>query len=257
MDSNGGGGREMPEMAETPEMAGEEGSERVPSNPLQSVWSVLFSPESTFRSLAVRPRWLPALLVLLLSAFAVSIVLTPKMDMKQAIVDALEKQGRELTPTQLDQQVNLMKKVGMGAQIVLQPAFYLLAAVVFFVILRLLGSEIDYRRSLSVTVHGMLPLVIGALLMIPVVMSRASVSVEEVQGSRLLKSNLAALAPDSVGTVGLALLSSIDIFTLWSVFLLAVGYRIVGKVSGKAAWGTVLVLWAVAIGFKLAMAAIS
>jgi hypothetical protein len=244
-------------MAPGAEATEEDGSQRVSSNPLQSVGSVLFSPESTFRSLAVRPRWLPALLVLLLSAFAVSIVLTPKMDMKQVILDALEKQGRELTPTQVDQQVNLMKKVGMGVQLVLQPAFYLLAAAVFLVLLRLLGSEIDYRRSLAVTVHGMLPLVIGALLMIPVVLSRASVSVEEVQGSRLLKSNLAAFAPDGTGKMALALYSSLDIFTLWSVFLLAVGYQVVGKVSAKAAWGTVLALWAIAIGFKLAMAAIS
>ncbi len=224
---------------------------------LESIWGVLLAPEKTFRALAVRPRWLPALLVLLLSAFAVSIILTPKMDMKQVIVDALEKQGRELTPTQLETQVSLMKKVGMGAQLVLQPAFYLLAATVFLVLLRLLGSDIDFRRSFSVTVHGMLPLVIGALLMLPVVLSRTSVSVEEVQGSLLLKSNLAALAPASVGKVGLALLSSIDAFSIWSVFLLAIGYRVVGKVSSKAAWGAVLALWAIAIAFKLTMAAIS
>lgn len=229
----------------------------VQGSALQSIWGVLLAPEKTFQALAARPHWLPALLVLLLSAFAVSIVLTPKMDMKQAVLDAVEKQGRELTPTQLEAQVSLMKKVGMGAQIVLQPAFYLITAAVFLVLLKLLGSEIDFRRSFSVTVHGMLPLVIGALLMIPVVLSRTSVSVEEVQGSLLLKSNLAALAPASVGKIGLALLASIDAFSIWSAFLLAIGFRVVGKVSSKAAWGAVLTLWAIAIAFKLTMAAIS
>jgi hypothetical protein len=238
------------------EGSGEAGPERVLSNPFQSVWGVLFSPESTFRALAVRPRWLPALLVLLLSAFAVSVILTPRMDMKQAIRDAVEKQGRELTETQLELQVNIAKKVGMAAQLILQPAFYLLTAAIFLVLLRLLGSEIDFRRSLSVTVHGMVPLILAALLSIPVVLSRASISVEDVQGSRLLQSNLAAFAPESAGKVLLALLASIDVFTLWSVFLLAVGYRVVGGVSARAAWGTVLTLWAIAIGCKLGMAAI-
>ena len=65
------------------------------------------------------------------------------------------------------------------------------------VILRLFGSEIDFRRSLSVSVHGMMPFLVATLLTLPVVLSRAELSLKDVQSARYLHSNLAAFASDS------------------------------------------------------------
>lgn len=226
-------------------------------NPLQSIWGVLLAPEKTFRELALRPRWLPALALILISSFAFFLVLSPKMDMKQMIRDAVEKQGGEISETRLDAQAGLVTKIGFASQLVLQPAFYLLMATIFLVVLRLLGSEIDFRRSLSVTVHGMLPFLVAALLTFPIVLARSQVSVDDMRYSRLLRSNLAVFAPESAGHVLLALLSSLDIFTCWTLFLLAVGYRVVGRVSSLAAWGTVLALWLLAVAGKMGMAAFS
>ena len=103
--------------------------------------------------------------------------MTPKLDMKQVIRDAIEEQrpgghcGRSSSS-----QVALADKfkwVGTASQVVMQPAVYLLIAAVFLVLLRLIGSEIDFRRSLSVTVHGMMPFVDrDAARRFPVVLSR-------------------------------------------------------------------------------------
>lgn len=223
----------------------------------QSLWGVLIAPEKTFRALAARPSWLPAMLLTALSAWVLSMILVPRMDIRGAVIEALEKQDQELTAAQLDMQVSIVTAFSKYSAPLIQPIFLLLAAVLFLVVLRLLGSEIDFRRSLSVTLHAMMPLVLAALLTIPVALSRPRISMEDVKGSRLLSSNLAIFAPDSVGAVPLALLSSVDLFSIWCVALLAIGFRIVGRVSPAAAWGTVLTLWLLAVGLKVGLASFS
>lgn len=217
---------------------------------VMSVWGVLLSPESTFRSLAARPRWFPAFLLLFLSAIGLSLVLMPRMDLKQVIRDAVEKQGQEISDTKLDRQVQVTKIVGTASQVVLQPAIYLIIAGVFLVVFRLSGSEIDFRRSLSVSVHGMMPVVVASLLTIPIVLTRMKISMDEAKSGSFLPSNLGFLATESTGKALHSLLSSCDLFSLWAVALLAIGFRIVGRVSTGVAWGVVLTLWAVAIGAK-------
>ncbi len=148
------------------------------------------------------------------------------------------------------------KWVGTASQLVLQPAVYMLMAAIFLVVFRLMGSDIDFRHSLSVAVHGMMPFLLATLLSIPVVMSRAELSMEEVQSGGFLHSNLASFAPESAGKVLVALLGSIDLFSIWTIALLAIGYRVVGKVSKAAALGVVIALWAVVVAGKVGLAAL-
>lgn len=227
---------------------------------LQSIWGVLFAPEQTFRALAARPHWLAAMLLLVATALALSLVVTPKLDMKQVMRDAIEESGRDISAAQLEQQVEMAEKfkwAGTASQVVLQPAIYLIMAAVFLVLLRLSGSEIDFRHSLSVSLHGMMPFLFATLLTIPVVLSRAELSLEDVQNARYLYSNLAAFAPDTTAKPLMALLSSVDLFSIWTIFLLATGYRIVGRVSQTVAYSVVLGLWAVVVAGKVGIAAIS
>jgi len=226
---------------------------------VQSVWGVLVAPENSFRALALRPHWLPALLLLVSGALALSVIVTPRLDMKQVMRDAIEDSGQEVSSAQLDKQAEMAEKfkwMGTVSQVVLQPAVYMIMAALFLVVFRLMGSDIDFRRSLSVAVHGMMPFLVATLLSIPVVLSRAELSLADVQSGSFLYSNLAAFAPESAGKPLVALLSSIDLFSIWSISLLAIGYRVVGKLSKMAALSVVLALWAVVVAGKIALGAI-
>lgn len=224
-----------------------------------SLWGVLLAPEKTFRALAARPSWLPAMLLLVASGLALSLVVTPKLDMKQVIREAIEESGQDVSAAQLDRQVEMADKfkwIGTASQVVLQPAFYLLMAVVFMVIFRLLGSEIDFPRTLAVSVHGMMPFAVATLLTIPVVMMRANLSLKDVQNARYLHSNLASFASESTAKPIMALLASVDLFSIWTIVLLSIGFRVVGKLSRAAAIGTVVTLWALVVGGKVALASL-
>ena len=230
-----------------------------PRSAVQSIWGVLLAPEKTFRALAARPQWLAALILLVVAALVLSLVLTPRLDMRQVIRDAMEKQGQEIPEAQLERQIELAessKWVGTISQVVLQPAIYLLMAGVFLVVFRLTGSEIDFRRSLAVTVHGMMPFLLATLLTIPILLTRPRVAMEDVQDGSFLPSNLGFLASESTGKAMHSLLASCDLFSLWTIALLALGYRIVGKVSAAAAWGVVLTLWAIVVAGKITLASI-
>ena len=102
----------------------------------------------------------------------------------------------------------------------------------------------------------MMPFLVATLLAIPVVLSRAELSLEDVQRGSFLFSILASFAPASSGKVLLSLLASLDLFSFWSIALLAIGFRVVGKLSKAAALGVVLALWAAFVAGKAGLAAL-
>ena len=76
---------------------------------------------------------------------------------------------------------------------------------------------------------------------------------EEVRGGGFLPSSLAVLASEESGTALRSFLGSLDLFSIWTLFLLATGYRIVGRTGKAAAWGVVLTLWALYVAGKVAL----
>ena len=224
--------------------------------PLGTIAGVLFSPVRTFQQLAARPRFVVALLLLVGLAIVLSLVITPKMDMEKVIREAAESRDLPVTEAQVEQQVEIARSfgwVGTVAQVVIQPAIFLIIAAVFLALFRMLGSDIDYRQSLSVTTHGFLPLALSSLLSIPVALSRDEISMEEVRSGGFLPSSLAVLAGEETGSALRALLGSIDLFSVWTLFLFATGYRIVGRTGKGAAWGVELTLWALYVAGKVAL----
>jgi hypothetical protein len=119
----------------------------------------------------------------------------------------------------------------------------------------MLGSEMDFVRSLSVAIHGSVPLGAAAIIGIPVALGRSEMSMEELQGGQYLMSNLGFLAGEEAGAVTRALLTSVDLFSVWCIILLTIGYRIVARVSRGAALAVTLAVWGLGVLLKVAMAA--
>lgn len=219
----------------------------------------LVAPGKTFTAIAGRPTWAAALIVLLAISLVVTLVVTPRLDMGKMIREQIESSGRKVPAETLDRQVEMMQKfrwVFAFAGVVIQPIVYVIVALVFWVVFRLLGSELDFRRSFAVTLHGFLPLAVAGLLSIPVILSRSELDYEQVKAGSFLFSNPAAfLAPETAKWM-VALLASLDLFSLWCAALLGIGYRIVARVSRGAAFGAVGALWAVYILGKVGLSAI-
>ncbi len=225
---------------------------------LSTLTLVLTSPQQGFRAIAAKPVIALALCVLVVLGVAVVGLSMSKVSGAD-YVRSLQEQGRTVPPKMVDNPESAMKiarVVAVAFTAVVVPILYLLFAAVLLVGFRLLGSEISYRKTLSVVVHGMLPMAVAAVIGIVIVLARDKISLEEIQGGGVVMSNLGFLAHEGASKVLRALLTSVDLFSVWSIALLATGYRIVAKVSSGAAWGTVLVVWVVGVLIKVGMAAI-
>jgi hypothetical protein len=221
----------------------------------------LISPARTFRAIAERPTWVWPLLLLTVVATAMIFLAYQKVDpaaiAQQQIAQVEKSSGQAAT----DQQVAMFEKlstfmvwIGSLGALFGTPIFYLLGALVLWALLRFTaGSEISFGQSFSTLLHGMLPSAVAGLLTLLVILGRREITFDEVQHLSLLKSNLAAFAPEGTGPAALALLGSVDFFSLWSIVLLILGYRTVARVRTGLAAAVVLVPWLLLVAIKVAI----
>jgi hypothetical protein len=224
---------------------------------------VLLSPAETFRSIEARPTWAVPLLLLLLLGGVVGVLVQMKADPEEMVHAQIEKFKIDVPAEKVDKMVedarnqSVAKKVAVvGFGLALQAVFYAFIAAVFLGLLRLFASEIDYVRSLSVTLHGYMPQGVAALLNVPLMLGRETVTFDEATKGGVLVSSLAALAPEGASPMLVALLGSVDLFSIWTAVLLALGFRIAGKVSTAVSTGIVVLLWLIYIGVKLGFTAL-
>jgi hypothetical protein len=217
----------------------------------------LVAPGRTFLSIAERPTWVAPLLLLMLLGTAVGFLTTQRMDFEQVVRERAAQQHQELSQEDLDRGVQIAKKIGpigsLVAGIAIFPAGFLLLALIFWTFFRLLGSDLTYPASLSATLYSLVPNAVSMALTVPLILGRQTITTQDAQRGILL-SNLAAFAPEGSGAAVRSLLGSVDFFSLWVLILLSLGYRIVAKVSGTAATGTVVVLWLLWVAGKALLA---
>ena len=222
---------------------------------------VLVAPGKTFRAIAARPTWAVALLVLMLVSGAVWFLAGQRIDYRDTITQSVRHSGRNLTEAQLEPQIEMMEKAGSyiyGLSVPVVVAFFsLLAALIYWVAFKLQGSDISYKSSLSVNLHAAVPpVLVGSLLSLPIILSKETLGYNDVKTGTLLASNLGFLAPEGSPAWVTAALSSLDFFALWSLVLAIIGYRVVARVSPKAAAVTAVVIWLLFVGVRVGWAAL-
>ena len=219
---------------------------------------VLVAPGKTFDSIVRRPTWVLALVLVTVLSLITSLVVVQHMDLASSVRERIEKSGGSLSPEQVDQQVAMAEKVSKIAiplaALVFVPLMYLAVALVFWLLMRLVGGEFRYPVSLAVSLHGMLPQTLAGLLSLPLILSHGLYSPDAIKRG-VLASNLAFLAPEGASPAAVALLGSVDLFTLWSLALLIIGYRRAGRTSAGATAGVVIGVWLLYVLAKVGLAA--
>lgn len=221
---------------------------------------VLVSPAKTFKAISEKPTWAVALVVLIVIGLVSGIMMSGKIDWANVTRESMEAQNRDIPEEQIEKIIDFQEKAGpalmIGGSLVAQPAVYMLLAVVFMVVFKMLGGELNFLCSFSVVLHSMMPRAVMSLLSIPVILSKDEFGFEELQDGSVLTSNLGAFAPEGAGPAVVAVLSSIDLFSLWALTLLVIGYGVVARVSKGAAAGGVIALWVVYVLGKVGLSAL-
>lgn len=249
---------------ETPESAiggaaGEPPANFLTDNAFGRLVGVLVSPTATFRSIARRPTWVVPLLIMLLISFVTQLAVVGKLDqseLREQTEQALEAQGQPVDDEALDNQLELQNKFMIGCVAVVMPISLLIVSLVFMVAMRMSGGEVSFVQSLSTVLYAMVPLLVSSLLVLVVTLGRTTpIGVLESQ-HHPLASNLSAFAPEGTSPVLLTVMSSFDLFSIWVVALLILGFTAVARVKRSTATIVTLVLWAVWIAVKIGLAVV-
>lgn len=215
---------------------------------------VLLDPRATFASIARRPTWVAPLVILMTLATLTSTLTFGKIDVAQSVREQFAAQGQTADPEQIDRAVTFFQDIqGVAALVTLLsfPLVMMLVALVFWFAFQLAGLEMTYGASASVTMHGMMPWAVASLLTLPVLLSRDTITAKEAMSGSVLISHLGFLASSDAAQAWVGLLSSVDLFSVWTAVLLVIGYRAAAKASTAKTVSVVSCVWLAWVGIKV------
>jgi hypothetical protein len=120
----------------------------------------------------------------------------------------------------------------------------LVVAVVIWGAFKAFGWDARYSQAFGVTSHAFLPGILKSGLLLFLVSRQETVNPQAL--GDLLSSNLGFLV-DSKSAALHSILSSIDVFSLWTLALLVIGFAASARVSRKAAAGVIVTLWVLVV----------
>lgn len=221
-------------------------------SPFGRVFGVLFSPKSTFADIVRKPSWvLPILIWTVLSVISVT-ALNQRMNWREYIVQQMDKSPRaaQLTADQKQQQAETGAKFTVGivyaSGFLLPICWSLFVGLVMWGAYNLLaGAGARFSQSFSITAHAGLAglAIVGTPLFLLVLFLRSPGTMDP---ENPVATNLAALLPEDAAKWLVALLKSFDLFTFWTLILLAIGFAAVNpkKLKGAKSFTIAFSVWA-------------
>lgn len=223
------------------------------SNFFQRILGALFSPVETFREIASRPDVLFALVIIILIGVTTNVIVAPHLDLESSLREQFDKQG--MTESQIDRALNIaetMQRFTAPLAAVFIPLTLLVITGVSLIAVKLFGGDGSFRQFFAVTTYAWLPHAIRYILFASLVAFKGSLTVEEM--AVVLKSNPAFLVSMSDSPALFSLLSQIDVFTIWTVALLILGYTAASRMARATVASIVIGLWLVLVLGKVGIA---
>lgn len=225
-----------------------------------SIFEVLFSPGGVFRRLAAHPRWLPALLVLMAVTTGLGVTMAARLDWEGLYRTEFAKNARmdQMPADKREEMVQMSAKVGsIGAAVapvVATPIIYLLVTTLFWVLLKVGGgSDWKFKQAFAASLHGFAPAIPGTAVAIAILLASDPSTLDP---QNMVASSVAALVEkEAVGPFVHAVLQSIELFSIWSMVMLVIGYSVTARVSKGKAAGFVVGTWLVYVLLKSAVVA--
>ena len=244
----------------TTSMSAPEAQPRI--NPFGRIIGVFTSPKQTFAGIAERPSWVAPMLLMMVLATAVGAMLNTKMNWGDYIRHKAEENARfaQMSEEQKDQavagQVKFWTNFSYGVGAVAVPVSTLIFALIYFGAFNLFrGAGVRYGQAFAITAHAFLPTAISSILALIILPLK---SYGDVDPESVVATSLKAYLPESAPKPLLALGSSLELFFIWCLVLVAIGFSAANpkKIKLGASFGIVFGLWAVWVLAKVAWAAL-
>jgi hypothetical protein len=221
-----------------------------PAEPTHSFWwrwlNVYISPGEAFQDVARKPEFIFPIIVAIVGALAVIETMLTKIGAAQIVRTSIEQSGRasSMTAEQMQQAISRSAPI----VVVVTHIVAVLGPVIFVVVVAalglafvngILGSKVDFKTSLSVVAYSSLIGAISSLMTVAVILFG---DVERFNPNNPSPTNLGFfLNPLETSKPVMALASSVDLFSVWTLVLLGIGYS--AATGGKVKPFTVSMLY--------------
>ena len=223
------------------------------TNSLSRVFGVLFSPKTTFASIVSSPTWIVPILLATVLGVVVVVLFSQRVGWRafmeheiatnpsaQRRMDSVPADQREQV---LDQQVKVASGIGYGIAVLAPVVVALIVGGVLLLVFNIAGgTKTNFVTALSIVSYSWVPTLIRGLLGIVVLFVKDPSTIDL---KNLVASNPGALLSDDSAKWLVSLLTSLDVFTFWVLFLQAVGFSATNpkKLSVGKAFGIVFAVW--------------
>jgi hypothetical protein len=225
----------------------------------QRIAGVLFAPGDTFADIVRKPSALAPLILLVLIAYASTIVTLPITDWEPLISQqqaAMRAQNPNIDSATLERMEGVTRMIGKITGYVgpiLLIGIWLIIAGVLFLAFRLFGGEGKFSQAFAITIYAWIPLSISSILL--TVVARARGSFNPLMAPVLVKSNPAFLVDMKEHAALFSLLSALDLFTIWTLVLLVIGFATMSRFSKAKSAAIIVSLWLAGVVVKSGLAA--
>ena len=219
-------------------------------SPVGRIIGVFFSPKATFEDIVRKPSWVLPVVLLTLFSLGVSFSINQRINWREFMNQQIEKspQAASMSAEQKEQRIEGGAKfsppftyaIGLLGPII----GMLVVALVMWGAYNLLGgANTDFGTSFAITAHAFMTGLLSSLLFIVVLYLKPYGTVDL---ENPVATNLAAILQDDSSKWLVALLKSIDVFTIWTLILLAIGFAATNpqKLRGGKAFTIAFSVWA-------------
>ena len=229
-------------------------------SPFGRVFGVLFSPGKTFEDIVRKPSWvLPVVIVTLLS-IGVSVAINQRIDWRNFMNQQIEKNPRaaQLSAEQKQQQI----EGGVKFAPISTYVFGTIGPIILVLFVGLLmwgaysligGISTSFGTAFGITAHAFLTGIVSSPLLILILYLKPYGTADL---DNPLSANVAAFLPDDAAKWLVALGKSIDLFTFWTLILLAIGFAAVNpkKLKGAKSFTIALTVWVIFVACRMGWA---
>jgi hypothetical protein len=217
---------------------------------ISRVFGVLFSPQKTFEDIVRKPGWVLPIVLLTILSMAVSFGLNQRMNWREFMSQQIEKspQGAQLSADQKEQRIEAGAKFAPISTYVFGTLGPLLIALIFALVMwgaysLLGGASTNFSTAMAITAHAFMTGLISSPLFLLVIFLKAPGTIDL---DNPVATNLAAFLPDDSAKWLVALLKSFDVFTFWTLILIAIGFAVTSpkKLKGSKPYVIAFGVWA-------------
>ncbi len=229
-------------------------------SPMGRIIGVFFSPKATFEDIVRKPSWVLPVVLLTVLSLCVSFAINQRINWREFMTQQIEKSpgAANMSAEQKEQRIEAGAKfsppstyaIGLVGPII---ATLCVALVMWGGYNLLGGANANFGSSFGITSHAFLTGLVSSPLLILILYLKP---IGTVDLDNPVAANLAAILPDDSAKWLVALGKSIDLFSFWTLILLAIGFAATNprKLRGSKSFSIAFGIWATFVVLRVGWA---